>query len=131
MENKLNKPSASRFLAWFNPVGRQAGGVGFIINRLAGLGLTLYLTMHLIILGKLAQGPDAYDSFIAIAKSPLFLIGELFVVAAVFIHGLNGVRIVLTSFGIGVTTQKQMFYALMAVAAIIIVYFAFTMISHI
>lgn len=131
MDNKLNKPSASRFWAWFNPTGRQAGGVGFILNRLAGLGLTLYLFLHLTMLYKLAQGPDAYDSFIAYTKSPLFLIGELLVVAAVFIHGLNGIRIGLTSFGIGVPSQKQMFYALMAIAGVIIVYFAVKMISHV
>jgi succinate dehydrogenase / fumarate reductase cytochrome b subunit len=131
METKqMNKPSASRFWSWFNPVGRQAGGIGFILNRLAGLGLTLYLFMHLIVLSKLAQGPAAYDSFIAMAKSPLFIFGELFVVAAVFIHGLNGIRIVLTSLGIGVEKQKSMFYALMAIAAVLIVYFAVKMISH-
>jgi succinate dehydrogenase / fumarate reductase cytochrome b subunit len=131
MDNKLNKPSASRFWSWFNPVGRQAGGIGFILNRLAGLGLTLYLFMHLIVLSKLAQGPEAYDSFIALTHSPLFLIGELLVVAAVFIHGLNGARIIITSFGIGVPRQKQMFYALMTLAGIIIVYFAIRMISHV
>jgi succinate dehydrogenase / fumarate reductase cytochrome b subunit len=130
MDNKLNKPSASRFWSWFNPVGRQAGGLGFILNRLAGLGLTLYLFLHLIMLNKLAQGPDQYDSFIALTKSPLFLIGELMVVAAVFIHGLNGVRIILTSFGIGVPRQKQMFYALMTIAGVIIIYFAIRMIAH-
>lgn len=130
METKNNKPGGSRFWLWFNPVGRQAGGVGFIINRIAGLGLTLYLVMHLIVLGKLAQGPAAYDSFIALTKSPIFLFGELLVVAGVFIHGLNGIRIVLNSFGVGVTHQKQMFYALMAVAVVIIVIFAVRMISH-
>ena len=129
MKNTINQPSASRILAWFNPIGRQAGGIGFIVNRIAGLGLTLYL--FLIILGKLAQGPEAYDSFITLAKSPFFTFGELFVVAGVFIHGLNGIRIVLTSFGVGVTHQKQMFYGLMAVAIVIIVYFAITMVSHI
>lgn len=130
MDNQMSKPSASRFLSWFNPVGRQAGGIGFIVNRLAGLGLTLYLLLHLIMLGKLAQGPEAYDSFIAMAHSPLFLIGELLVVAAVFIHGLNGVRIILNSFGIAVPQQKQIFYVLMAIAIIITVYFAISMISH-
>lgn len=131
MDNKKDQPTASRFWGWFNPVGRQAGGIGFILNRITALGLTLYLFMHLIVLGKLAQGPAAYDSFIALAKSPLFIFGELFVVAGVFIHGLNGIRIVLTSFGVSVTRQKQMFYVVMASALIVIGYFAVRMLAHI
>ena len=131
MENKINKPTASRFWGWFNPVGRQAGGIGFILNRITALGLVLYLTLHLFMLGKLAQGPDAYDFFIAFVKSPLFTLGELLVVAAVFIHGLNGIRIFLTSFGIGVTRQKQSFFIYMAAALVIIVYFAFRMLAHV
>ena len=50
--------------------------------------------------GQLAKVPDAYDGFIALVKNPLFLLGELLVVAAALIHGLNGIRIGLTSFGI-------------------------------
>jgi len=130
MENKLNKPSASRFLGWFNPVGRQAGGIGFILNRITALGLTLYLSLHMIMLGKLAQGSQSYDSFIAIAKTPIFIFGELFVVAAVFIHGFNGIRIVLTSFGVGINQQKQMLFASMSLAIVVIVYFAVRMVSH-
>jgi succinate dehydrogenase / fumarate reductase cytochrome b subunit len=130
MENKINQPKSSRWLSWFNPVGRQAGGIGFILNRLTAIGLTVYLFMHLLVLGKLAQGPEAFDSFIAMAKSPLFIFGELFVVAGVFIHGFNGIRIGLTSLGISVPRQKQMFYVLMGIALIVIVYFAIRMIAH-
>ncbi len=129
MENKINRPSASRFWSWFNPVGRQTGGVGFILNRLTAIGLTLYLFLHLSVLSKLAQGPAAYDSFIKMAKSPIFLAGELLVVAGVFIHGLNGIRIVLTSFGVSVTRQKQLFVGLMALAVVIILVFAVKMIT--
>jgi succinate dehydrogenase / fumarate reductase cytochrome b subunit len=78
-------------------------------------------------LGQLAKGPEAYDGFIALVKNPLFLIGELLVIAAVFIHGLNGIRIALTSFGIGGGKQKQMFIGFMAVAGLAILYFAFRM----
>jgi succinate dehydrogenase/fumarate reductase cytochrome b subunit len=45
------------------------------------------------------------------------------VVAAAILHGLNGIRIILTTFGIGVTRQKQLFYGFMAVAAIVILVF--------
>ena len=85
---------------------------------------------HLIMLGQLAKGPDAYDGFIALVRNPVFLTGELLVIAAAFIHGLNGIRIGITSFGIAGGKQKQLFIGLMTVAMIAIVYFAVRMFSH-
>ena len=123
MKTTINQPSRNRLLKWFNPVGRQTGGLAFILNRITALGLTFYLFLHLIVLGKLASGPDAYNSFIAMVKSPLFIFGELFVVAGVFLHGFNGVRIFLTSFGIAPTRQKQLFYVLISLAVLVIIYF--------
>lgn len=125
MEKYPQKPG--NFIKWFDPRYRQLGSWAFILNRITGLGLTLYLFIHLIMLGQLARGPEAYDGFIALVKNPFFLMGELLVVAAVFIHGLNGIRIALTSFGIGGSKQKQMFVGLMTVAGMSILYFAFRM----
>jgi succinate dehydrogenase/fumarate reductase cytochrome b subunit len=39
------------------------------------------------------------------------------------LHGLNGIRIVLTSFGVGVTRQRQLFVGFMAIAALVILVF--------
>lgn len=113
-----NEPSPNKWWQWFDPRWRQVGSWAFILNRITALGLTFYLFIHLIVLGQLARGPEAYDGFIALAKNPVFLFGEWLVVAAGIIHGLNGIRIGLNSFGIGVPAQKQLFYGLMAVAAI-------------
>ncbi len=101
---------------WFNPLGRDVGMWAFIVNRLAGLGLALYLVMHLVVLSTLARGASAYDSFIALAKSPLILAGEFLVVLGALMHGLNGVRVGLTGVGIAVPYQKQLFIGLMALA---------------
>jgi succinate dehydrogenase / fumarate reductase cytochrome b subunit len=122
-----NRSSSAHFLRWFDPRNRQVGTWAFILNRITALGLTLYLALHLVALSQLAQGPAAYNSFIAFAKNPIFKIGEMLVIAAGIIHGLNGVRIALNSFGIGVRIQKQMFLALMFIAIILIAYFGFIM----
>jgi succinate dehydrogenase/fumarate reductase cytochrome b subunit len=53
----------------------------------------------------------------------LIKLGEWAVVAAAILHGLNGIRIVLTSFGVGVTRQKQLFYGFMVIAALVILIF--------
>jgi len=83
--------------------------------------------MHLVVLGKLAQGAAAYDGFLVLAKTPLIKIGEMLVIAAGLIHGLNGIRIALTSLGVGVRRQKAMFVFLMIFALAGTLYFAYHM----
>jgi len=127
MEQTRNQPSAGKFWSWFFPVGRQVGGWAFALNRLTALGLTLYLFIHLTALGLLAKGPDGYDNFLALTENPVIKLGEWAVVAAVFLHGFNGIRILLTSFGVGVTRQRQLFYGFMVVAVLVILIFTLRM----
>ncbi len=122
-----NQPSANKAWKWFNPFGRQIGGWAFILNRITALGLTLYLFLHLIVLSTLANGEAAYQGFLALIHHPVYIFLELLVVAAGIMHALNGVRIVLTTFGIGVTSQKQIFVGLMLVSIVAIVIFAVRM----
>jgi succinate dehydrogenase / fumarate reductase cytochrome b subunit len=123
-----NKPLKS-VLRWFDPRKRDAGTWAFVLNRITALGLTFYLYLHLIVLRKLAQGPTAFDSFITLAKSPLYIVGELLVIVAVLLHGLNGLRVTLPSFGIAVPYQKQMFYGLVFLVVVGGLVFAIRMFS--
>ena len=128
MDQSRNQPSAGKFWSWFIPVGRQAGGWAFALNRVTAIGLTIYLFLHLSVLSLLAQGPGSYDKFLALTENPIIKFGEWAVVAAVFLHGLNGIRILLTSFGVGVTRQKQLFYGFMIIAIVIILIFTARMV---
>lgn len=122
-----NAPSPARLIRWFDPIQRHPGYWAFILNRITALGLTLYLFLHLFVLSKLAQGPASYDAFIALVKSPVLKAGEMLVIAAGFIHGLNGIRVALTTFGIGINHQRQIFWAMMALAALGILFFGYKM----
>ncbi|HEY9077058.1 MAG TPA: succinate dehydrogenase, cytochrome b556 subunit [Anaerolineaceae bacterium] len=122
-----NDSSAGKLLRWFDPRHRKIGSWAFILNRITAIGLTIYLGMHLYMLGKLAQGPEAYNDFIELAHTPLIKFGEMFVIAGGLIHGLNGIRIGLTSFGIGVRYQKPMFVGLMVLAGAGIIIFGVKM----
>ena len=103
-----NSPSPTHAPRWFDPRARQAGSWAFILHRLSGLGLTFYLGLHLAVLNKLAQGPQAYDDFVAFSQSPLIKAGEMLLIAAVLFHGLNGLRLILLAFGIGIRQQKKL-----------------------
>ena len=83
--------------------------------------------MHLIVLGTLTLGPEAFNSFIDLAHNPLFILGELLVVAAALYHGLNGLRVGLTSFGVAVPYQKQIWYVVVIIAIVGSLIFGFIM----
>ena len=104
-----NRSFVHRVLHWFDPRAKDVGSWAFLLNRLTGLGLTFYLGLHLIVLNKLAQGPQVYNDFVEFSHSPLIKIGEVILIAAVVYHGLNGLRLTLHEFGIGVQKQKRLF----------------------
>lgn len=122
-----NSPSRGNLVRWFDPRNRSISTWAFILNRITALGLTFYLYLHLVMLYKLSLGPEAYDAFIEFAHQPVIVVGEFLVVAAGLIHGLNGIRIALTSFGIGTTRQKEIFAGLMVIAVIGSAFFAWKM----
>ncbi len=80
-------------------------------------------------LGQLAQGPEAYDSFIAFAKQPVIMIGELLVIVAGIYHGFNGIRIALNSFGVAVPIQRQLLFGVVGISLVSAVVFGLRMIA--
>lgn len=113
--NKTPVSTASNWWKWFDIRARKAGGWAFILNRIAGLGLVLYLSLHLVVLGQLTQGEGAWRNFLAFTENPLVKFGELLVIVGGIFHGLNGVRIALATFGNSAAQQKALFYVVMVV----------------
>jgi succinate dehydrogenase / fumarate reductase, cytochrome b subunit len=106
-------------VGWFDPRGRRLGGIAFILNRLTGMGLVLYLYLHLGILSILIQGPNAWDTFVDIALSPPFLALDVLLLTGMLIHGLNGIRVGLVGLGLVASRQKALFIAAMVIAALV------------
>lgn len=127
MTTDKNKPASRNFWKWFDPRGRDIGTWAFVLNRVTALGLTLYLFMHLIVLSQLAMGPDAYDRFLELLHNPIVIAMELLVIIAGIYHGLNGLRIGLTSFGIAVPNQKSLFWVVIFVTVVSSLFFAVQM----
>lgn len=101
---------------WFAPWRRGFSTWGFVLNRLAGIGLVVYLFLHLIVLSTLLRGEAGWNQFVAIAKTPLFLLLDVVLLAGILGHGLNGLRVALVGSGLLVRWQRQLFYGLMALA---------------
>lgn len=119
-DRPLAAPEQRRGVAgWFDPRGRRLGGLAFALNRITGIGLVLYLYLHLAILSLLLRGPDAWDQFVDIALSPPFLALDVLLLTGMLIHGLNGIRVGLIGLGLVATRQRAMFIALMVIAALV------------
>ena len=86
-----------------------------------------YLYLHLAVLSQLLGGPAQWDSFVALARSPLFLVLDVILLVGVLIHGLNGLRLTLLGLGRGLRWQKPLFWASMALATALTAWGAWAM----
>lgn len=72
--------------------GRE-GQWSFLLHRITGLGVLLFLAIHIVDTSFVYFFPDLYDEVIAIYRTTLFGIGEIALAFSLFYHGVNGVRI--------------------------------------
>jgi succinate dehydrogenase / fumarate reductase cytochrome b subunit len=90
-----------------------------MLHRLSGIGLVVYLYLHLAVLSQLRQGAQGWDRFVALAKSPLFLLLEAVLLFGVLVHGLNGLRLELVGTGRGMRWQKPLFWVGLGLAMLL------------
>jgi succinate dehydrogenase / fumarate reductase cytochrome b subunit len=72
--------------------GRE-GQLSFLLHLVTGLGVLLFLAIHIVDTSFVYFAPPLYDDVIELYRSPLFGIGELGLVFCLFFHGVNGVRL--------------------------------------
>lgn len=107
--------------SWFDVRRRRVGSWAFALNRLTGLGLTLYLFLHLGILTILLQGESAWNDFVTVVKSPLFLFFDVILIFGLIFHGLNGIRVALVGTGYLTDKQRPLFWGLMVIGFVLLV----------
>lgn len=112
--------SRQSLTSWFDVRKRNVGFWAFALNRLTGLGLVVYLGIHLVILSLLLQGESGWDEFIALARSPWFLAFDVVLIFGILYHGLNGIRVTLVGLGIGADNQRAIFWVLTALGVVLL-----------
>ncbi|MFC5848134.1 succinate dehydrogenase, cytochrome b556 subunit [Deinococcus petrolearius] len=104
--------------------GRE-GQWAFLLHRLSGLAILLYLMLHVLSIGSFLFGERAYMVIHERYDLWIFRVGLLGVVAAVVYHSFNGLRIIVMDMtGFGVAYQRQMWYGVLAVSVLATVYAA-------
>ncbi len=77
---------------------RYRGAIGqwsWVLHRLTGVGVVLFLALHVVDTSWAVFYPDRYVKAIAAYQSPIFTIGEFGLVFAVVYHAFNGLRIII------------------------------------
>lgn len=98
------------------------GSLAYAVHRVTGLALIFFLVFHIISITKATHSPEAYDLMIRRMQEPDFKVGEILLFAALLVHGLNGMRIVLVDFVWERTAHhKRLFWAAAALCAVLLV----------
>jgi succinate dehydrogenase / fumarate reductase, cytochrome b subunit len=70
----------------------------WILHRITGVAVILFLFAHIVDTAVIGWGPEAYNKVTAAYKNPLVHLLELGLVTAVIYHSLNGLKITLIDF---------------------------------
>lgn len=100
----------NKLLSEVNDIVRYRGGSGhwsYLLHRLTGLGVLLFLCVHIIDTVLIGWGPELFNKVIAVYRHPFFRVSEIFLFGAVLYHSLNGVRITLIDLWPGATRRHR------------------------
>uniref|UniRef100_A0A7C1GCN3 Succinate dehydrogenase n=1 Tax=Thermofilum adornatum TaxID=1365176 RepID=A0A7C1GCN3_9CREN len=94
--------------SWFKLRGRSLEQVSFAARRLAGIIMALYFLAHVIDISTVVLGKDVYNAFVGVFTSPPAILVDLFLWAALVIHGVLGLYSLIVEMGIMVEKRKTL-----------------------
>ena len=88
----------------FGPLYKgHEGQYSWLLHRITGVAIILFLFAHVVDTAVVGWGPDAYNRVASVYHNPFVRLLELGLVAAVLYHSFNGVKIMLIDFFPGLT----------------------------
>lgn len=99
------------------PAALRPGMWGWVLHRVTGVFMILYLLLHIGVIGTATAGPGSFDSAMATLGTPFWRVLEVGLLACVLYHGVNGARIILFDLGYGIRVHRAWWLATLAVTA--------------
>ncbi len=97
----------------------QSGMWSWLFHRISGLGILLFLLIHIVDVAMLGFGPGVYNTSVALFDQWIVRLLSLALIAAVLYHAFNGLRIMLIDFWRkGVRYQKTLFAVVLVVTVV-------------
>lgn len=108
----------------------QSGQWSWLLHRVTGLGVLLFLLVHIVDITLIGFGPRVYNESLQVFGNPVVRLVSLALIASVLYHAYNGVRVIIIDFwSAGYKYQRQMFYAVLALTILSFVPMAFFVIA--
>ncbi len=97
----------------------QSGMWSWLLHRIAGLGILLFLLLHIVDISIIGFGPQAYNESVLLFDSIIVRLLSLALIGAVLLHASNGIRIMVIDFWRkGVRYQVLMFAIVLVVTVV-------------
>ncbi|MFH2035925.1 MAG: succinate dehydrogenase, cytochrome b556 subunit [Candidatus Zixiibacteriota bacterium] len=100
-------------------LNKNVGTFSYWVHRISGIGLSIYLIMHTIVLSSAISGPETFNERMGQVQNPFFAALEILLIAGVFFHMLNGLRITFTDFFDWSASHKKIFWVLIVIFIIL------------
>ncbi|MDI6808135.1 MAG: succinate dehydrogenase, cytochrome b556 subunit [Candidatus Eisenbacteria bacterium] len=109
----------------------HVGSWAWLLHRVTGLALLLYLFLHMWVLSSARGGESVFNARLDKVQTPLFHGLEIFLLASVVVHGLNGLRVTIADFFFLTKRQKAMFWAWVVLFIVLMVFIVATIVPRI
>lgn len=87
----------------------NVGSLAWLVHRITGLLLTLYLVVHIYVLSHL-KSRESFERIMEVLNNPLVKFGELILLAILLKHAFAGLRITLLELGLSTKLQRPLAY---------------------
>ena len=137
----MPETSAGTLTAPEKPAKQRPGGTlyrgregmwSWVLHRITGVAIFFFLLVHVLDTSLVRVSPEAYNAVINTYKTPIMGLGEIALVAAIGLHALNGLRIILIDFSSwGAKHQRLMFWIVIALWVVLLLGFIPRQLMHI
>ena len=104
----------------------------WVLHRITGVAIYFFLLVHILDAALVRVSPEAYNAVINTYKTPIMGLGEIALVAAIGLHALNGLRIILIDFwSVGAKYQRTMFWIVIGLWVVLLAGFIPRQLMHI
>jgi succinate dehydrogenase / fumarate reductase, cytochrome b subunit len=111
--DRLRRPAGTLYR------GRE-GMWSWVLHRITGVAIFFFLLVHVLDTSLVRISPEAYNSVINEYKTPILGLGEIALVAAIGLHALNGLRIILIDFWGWATRHQRLLFWIVIVLWIVL-----------
>ncbi|MGB8656850.1 MAG: succinate dehydrogenase, cytochrome b556 subunit [Candidatus Zixiibacteriota bacterium] len=97
----------------------NVGTWSWLLHRITGVILVIYLFMHLFVLSSSLGGAQTFNAWLSHLQTPLTHVLEIALAAVVAFHLLNGLRITIADFFFLTKPHKAIFWIAMVIFVIL------------